>query len=53
MAVVSGTVWSVHTTRSDALHDYLEWNRSREQVEAERERKRKAGRMGAESRWGK
>lgn len=35
------------------IHDYLEWNRSREQVEAERERKRKAGRMGAQSRWGK
>lgn len=34
------------------LHDYLEWNRSREAVESERERKRKAGRKGAESRWG-
>lgn len=35
------------------IHDYLDWNRSKEEVEAERERKRKAGRMGAESRWGK
>ena len=35
------------------IHDYLDWNRSREQVEAERERKRKGGRKGAESRWGK
>lgn len=33
------------------IHDYLEWNRSKEQVEAERERKRKAGRKGAEKRW--
>lgn len=24
MAVVSGTVWSVHTTRSDAIHDLQE-----------------------------
>lgn len=34
-----------------AIHDYLQWNRSREEVEAERERKRKAGRAGAEKRW--
>jgi hypothetical protein len=33
------------------IHDYLDWNRSREQIEAERERKRKAGRKGAEKRW--
>lgn len=38
---------------SDAyvIHDYLQWNRSRQDVEAERERKRKAGRKGAEKRW--
>ena len=36
---------------SHVIHDYLQWNRSREQVESERERKRKAGRMGAEKRW--
>jgi hypothetical protein len=35
------------------IHDYLEWNRSREQVEAERERKSKAGKKGAENRWQK
>lgn len=35
------------------LHDYLEWNRSRVTVEAERERKRSAGRKGAASRWSK
>jgi hypothetical protein len=33
------------------IHDYLEWNRSKEQIDAERERKRKAGRKGAEKRW--
>jgi hypothetical protein len=36
---------------SYVIHDYLEWNRSREHVEEERERKRKAGRKGAEKRW--
>lgn len=36
---------------SYVIHDFLEWNRSREQVEAERERKRSAGRKGAERRW--
>lgn len=35
------------------IHDYLDWNRSREQVEAERERKRTAGKKGAENRWHK
>jgi hypothetical protein len=33
------------------IHDYLQWNRSREVIEAERDRKRKAGRKGAETRW--
>lgn len=33
------------------VHDYLQWNRSREQVEAERERKSRAGKKGAEKRW--
>lgn len=35
------------------VHDYLQWNRSREEVMAERERKSKAGKKGMESRWGK
>lgn len=34
------------------IHDYLQWNVSREYVESERERKRMAGRKGAEKRWG-
>jgi hypothetical protein len=34
-----------------SIHDYLDWNRSREQVLSERERRSKAGRRGAEARW--
>lgn len=34
------------------IHDYLEWNRSRAYIEAEREAKSKAGRAGAAKRWG-
>lgn len=34
-----------------AVRDFLDWNRSRAQVEAERERKSRAGRKGAQSRW--
>ena len=37
------------------IHDYLDWNRSREQIEADRERIRKArsaaGKKGAKARW--
>jgi hypothetical protein len=39
------------STEAYALHDYLDWNRSREQVLNERERRSKAGRRGAEARW--
>ena len=35
------------------IHDFLQWNRTRAQVLAERERKSKGGRKGAESRWHK
>lgn len=34
------------------IHDYLEWNRSRVEIESERERKSKGGRKGAQLRWG-
>lgn len=43
-------LWMPHSDGWE-IHDYLEWNRSKEQIEAERERKRKAGRKGAEKRW--
>lgn len=48
--LVERTLW---IQRGDVyeIHDYLEWNRSKDQVEAERERKRRAGRKGAEKRW--
>lgn len=35
------------------IHDYLEWNRSRSEVLAERERKSKGGKKGADARWHK
>lgn len=35
------------------IHDFLQWNRSKEQVMAERERQSKGGKKGAEKRWGK
>ena len=34
------------------IHDFLDWNRSREQVLEAREKKSRAGRKGAESKWG-
>lgn len=44
-------MWIDHGGRFE-IHDYLDWNRSRAEVEAERERKSKAGKKGAQSRWG-
>ena len=34
------------------LHDYLDWNRSREQIEEAIERNKANGRKGAAKRWG-
>jgi hypothetical protein len=33
------------------IHDYLDWNLSRAQIEARRESRSKSGRRGAEKRW--
>jgi hypothetical protein len=33
------------------IHDYLQWNLSRAQIEARRESRSKSGRRGAEKRW--
>lgn len=33
------------------IRDFLDWNRSRAQVDAERERKSQAGKKGADKRW--
>lgn len=35
------------------VHDYLQWNRSKAEIEAVQAAKSKAGRKGAESRWQK
>lgn len=43
-------LWHTHADGFE-IHDYLDWNRSRLQIEAERERKRRAGRKGASRRW--
>ena len=49
-----GTLW-ITAIGGFQIHDYLDWNRSREQIEFERERIRKvrsaAGKKGAEKRW--
>lgn len=50
--LMSRGLWICHGPVYE-IHDYLDWNRSRAQVEAERERKSKAGRKGAENRWHK
>ena len=48
--LVSRRLWMPHAEGHE-IHDYLEWNRSKQQIEDERERKRKAGKKGAEKRW--
>jgi hypothetical protein len=48
--LIDRNLWRQHGDVYE-IHDYLDWNRSREQVEQERERKRRAGRKGAENRW--
>ena len=48
--LVSGGLW-LTVAGGYEIHDFLDWNRSRAQVEEERERKRKAGKKGAEARW--
>ena len=35
------------------IHDYLQWNRSKAEVEANKATKSAAGKKGAEARWGK
>lgn len=54
--LVERNLWIQHGQVYE-IHDYLEWNRSKEQVVEERERLRKqrsaAGKKGAEARWQK
>jgi hypothetical protein len=51
--LIDGALWTpiLGSTEAYSIHDYLDWNRSREQVLAERERRSRAGRKGAEARW--
>lgn len=49
-------MWLPSTSPSGyTIHDFLEWNRSREEIQADRERMRKvrsaAGKKGAAARW--
>lgn len=43
-------LWMAHGDVYE-IRDFLDWNRSKADVEAERDRKRSAGRKGAEKRW--
>ena len=44
-------VWHENGGEGYIIHDYLEYNPSKERVERERERKREGGREGARKRW--
>jgi hypothetical protein len=49
--LISGRLWIPVADDEYEIHDFLDWNRSRAQIEEDLERKRKAGRKGADSRW--
>lgn len=44
-------LWSTDEEGGYNIHDYLQWNRSREQIMYERVRKSEAGKRGAKRRW--
>lgn len=52
--LIDRRLWMPHSEGYE-IHDYLEWNRSKEEISAERERLRKvrsaAGKKGAQARW--
>lgn len=48
--LVTAEVWHKNGN-GFVINDYLDYNPSREHVEAERERRREAGRKGADKRW--
>jgi hypothetical protein len=54
--LVERNLWIKHGDVYE-IRDYLQWNRSRDEINEERERKRRvrseAGRKGAAARWGK
>ena len=49
--LVKAGVWNENGRGAYIIHDYLDYNPSREHVEAERARKQEAGREGARKRW--
>lgn len=48
--LVTRGLWRLHDD-GWMIHDYLDWNKSRDQVEAMKAAKSRAGRAGATSRW--
>jgi len=53
--LLEGRLWYTRPGDQIEAHDYLDWNKSRDQIEADRERIRKArsdaGKKGANARW--
>ena len=51
----NGHLWHTRPGERIEAHDYLDWNKSREQIDTDRERIRKArseaGKKGANARW--
>lgn len=50
--LVSAGLWALEEGGYH-IHDYLQWNRSRDQILSERTRKSEAGKRGAKRRWDK
>lgn len=53
--LLDGRLWYTRPGEQIEAHDYLDWNKSREQIDNDRERIRKArseaGKKGANARW--
>jgi hypothetical protein len=50
--LIDAGIWIPHPDGYE-IHDYLDWNLSRAQIEARREKKREAGKKGADAKWHK
>ena len=51
--LIAAGLWKDKNRNEYEIHDYLEWNQSRAQVEALRGKRAAAGLKGAETRWHK
>lgn len=51
--LVTAGLWDTNGGGGYVIHDYLDYNPSREQVETERQRRAEAGKKGADQRWHK